>query len=168
MLQDILKHVSKRAFDELMCADQLTRERHKRKAFLNFSEFQFTTDTFSRKLEKITVGEKNCNAATRTNESRISCLLCLSHSVLSLFMLPKMKRKSLFPPPTGTSGGPGTATCGRNTRLQEWVICFSREIQEESTLNDLQLRNKGRPKTLKKNFYAPESLHKNVFEQYNY
>ena len=24
-----------------MCADQLTRERHKRKAFLNFSEFQF-------------------------------------------------------------------------------------------------------------------------------
>lgn len=40
--QDILKHVSKREFEELMCADQLTRERHKRKAFLNFSEFQFT------------------------------------------------------------------------------------------------------------------------------
>lgn len=38
-LQDILKHVSKREFEELMCADQLTRERHKRKAFLNFSEF---------------------------------------------------------------------------------------------------------------------------------
>lgn len=38
VLQDILKHVSKRAFDELMCADQLTRERHKRKAFLNFSK----------------------------------------------------------------------------------------------------------------------------------
>lgn len=35
--QDILKHVSKREFEELMCADQLTRERHKRKAFLNFS-----------------------------------------------------------------------------------------------------------------------------------
>uniref|UniRef100_A0A8C7FZE2 phosphatidylinositol-3,4,5-trisphosphate 5-phosphatase n=1 Tax=Oncorhynchus kisutch TaxID=8019 RepID=A0A8C7FZE2_ONCKI len=37
-VQDILKHVSKREFDELMCADQLTRERHKRKAFLNFKE----------------------------------------------------------------------------------------------------------------------------------
>lgn len=50
VLQDILKHVSKRAFDELMCADQLTRERHKRKAFLNFSEFQCTADIFSIKL----------------------------------------------------------------------------------------------------------------------
>uniref|UniRef100_A0A4W6EHL0 phosphatidylinositol-3,4,5-trisphosphate 5-phosphatase n=1 Tax=Lates calcarifer TaxID=8187 RepID=A0A4W6EHL0_LATCA len=39
-VQDILKHVSKREFEELMCADQLTRERHKRKAFLNFSESQ--------------------------------------------------------------------------------------------------------------------------------
>lgn len=37
VLQDILKHVSKREFDELMYADQLTRERHKRKAFFNFS-----------------------------------------------------------------------------------------------------------------------------------
>uniref|UniRef100_A0A672T7U0 phosphatidylinositol-3,4,5-trisphosphate 5-phosphatase n=1 Tax=Sinocyclocheilus grahami TaxID=75366 RepID=A0A672T7U0_SINGR len=35
---DILKHVSKREFDELMCADQLTRERHRRKAFFNFKE----------------------------------------------------------------------------------------------------------------------------------
>ncbi|XP_073710339.1 inositol polyphosphate phosphatase-like 1b isoform X2 [Misgurnus anguillicaudatus] len=35
---DILKHVSKREFEELMCADQLTRERHKRKAFFNFKE----------------------------------------------------------------------------------------------------------------------------------
>ncbi|XP_056898741.1 inositol polyphosphate phosphatase-like 1b isoform X1 [Takifugu flavidus] len=41
-VQDILKHVSKRAFDELMCADQLTRERHKRKAFLNFNEEKIT------------------------------------------------------------------------------------------------------------------------------
>lgn len=45
-LQDILKHVSKREFEELMCADQLTRERHKRKAFLYFSEFQLTTGLF--------------------------------------------------------------------------------------------------------------------------
>uniref|UniRef100_A0A7N8YF31 phosphatidylinositol-3,4,5-trisphosphate 5-phosphatase n=1 Tax=Mastacembelus armatus TaxID=205130 RepID=A0A7N8YF31_9TELE len=37
-VQDILKHVSKREFEELMCADQLTRERHKRKAFLSFNE----------------------------------------------------------------------------------------------------------------------------------
>uniref|UniRef100_A0A1A8JSH2 Inositol polyphosphate phosphatase-like 1b n=1 Tax=Nothobranchius kuhntae TaxID=321403 RepID=A0A1A8JSH2_NOTKU len=37
-VQDILKHVSKREFEELMCADQLTRERHKRKAFFNFNE----------------------------------------------------------------------------------------------------------------------------------
>ncbi|XP_042348911.1 inositol polyphosphate phosphatase-like 1b [Plectropomus leopardus] len=37
-VQDILKHVSKREFEELMCADQLTRERHKRKSFLNFKE----------------------------------------------------------------------------------------------------------------------------------
>uniref|UniRef100_A0A674C7I9 phosphatidylinositol-3,4,5-trisphosphate 5-phosphatase n=1 Tax=Salmo trutta TaxID=8032 RepID=A0A674C7I9_SALTR len=37
-VQDILKHVSRREFDELMCADQLTQERHKRKAFLNFKE----------------------------------------------------------------------------------------------------------------------------------
>lgn len=36
-VQDILKHVSKREFEELACADQLTQERHKRKAFLNFS-----------------------------------------------------------------------------------------------------------------------------------
>uniref|UniRef100_A0A671M6I1 phosphatidylinositol-3,4,5-trisphosphate 5-phosphatase n=1 Tax=Sinocyclocheilus anshuiensis TaxID=1608454 RepID=A0A671M6I1_9TELE len=35
---DILKHVSKREFDELMCADQLIRERHRRKAFFNFKE----------------------------------------------------------------------------------------------------------------------------------
>uniref|UniRef100_A0A8C2K854 phosphatidylinositol-3,4,5-trisphosphate 5-phosphatase n=1 Tax=Cyprinus carpio TaxID=7962 RepID=A0A8C2K854_CYPCA len=38
LLQDILKHVSKREFEELMCADQLTRERHRRKAFFNFSK----------------------------------------------------------------------------------------------------------------------------------
>ncbi|CAL1613710.1 unnamed protein product [Knipowitschia caucasica] len=37
-VQDILKHVSKREFAELMCADQLTRERHKRKCFLHFKE----------------------------------------------------------------------------------------------------------------------------------
>uniref|UniRef100_A0AAZ3NVA8 phosphatidylinositol-3,4,5-trisphosphate 5-phosphatase n=1 Tax=Oncorhynchus tshawytscha TaxID=74940 RepID=A0AAZ3NVA8_ONCTS len=37
-VQDILKHVSNREFDELMCADQLTQERHKRKAFLHFKE----------------------------------------------------------------------------------------------------------------------------------
>ncbi|KAK6298407.1 hypothetical protein J4Q44_G00314620 [Coregonus suidteri] len=37
-VQDILKHVSKREFDELMYADQLTQERHKKKAFLNFKE----------------------------------------------------------------------------------------------------------------------------------
>ncbi|KAK7922477.1 hypothetical protein WMY93_009379 [Mugilogobius chulae] len=37
-VQDILKHVSKREFEELMCADQLTRERQKRKCFLNFKE----------------------------------------------------------------------------------------------------------------------------------
>uniref|UniRef100_A0A3Q1IVN3 phosphatidylinositol-3,4,5-trisphosphate 5-phosphatase n=1 Tax=Anabas testudineus TaxID=64144 RepID=A0A3Q1IVN3_ANATE len=36
-VQDILKHVSKREFEELMCADQLTRERHKRKAFLTLN-----------------------------------------------------------------------------------------------------------------------------------
>uniref|UniRef100_A0A672IDI5 phosphatidylinositol-3,4,5-trisphosphate 5-phosphatase n=1 Tax=Salarias fasciatus TaxID=181472 RepID=A0A672IDI5_SALFA len=41
-VQDILKHVSKREFEELMCADQLTRERHKRKAFLNFTEEKIT------------------------------------------------------------------------------------------------------------------------------
>uniref|UniRef100_A0A672P3D3 phosphatidylinositol-3,4,5-trisphosphate 5-phosphatase n=1 Tax=Sinocyclocheilus grahami TaxID=75366 RepID=A0A672P3D3_SINGR len=35
---DILKHVSKREFEELMCADQLTKERHRRKAFFNFKE----------------------------------------------------------------------------------------------------------------------------------
>ncbi|XP_064185266.1 inositol polyphosphate phosphatase-like 1b [Anguilla rostrata] len=39
-VQDILRHVSKREFSDLMCADQLTRERHKRKAFLNFNEEQ--------------------------------------------------------------------------------------------------------------------------------
>ncbi|XP_048087860.1 inositol polyphosphate phosphatase-like 1b isoform X2 [Alosa alosa] len=41
-VQDILKHVSKREFDELMCADQLTRERHRRKAFFNFKEEKIT------------------------------------------------------------------------------------------------------------------------------
>uniref|UniRef100_A0AAY4D4S3 phosphatidylinositol-3,4,5-trisphosphate 5-phosphatase n=1 Tax=Denticeps clupeoides TaxID=299321 RepID=A0AAY4D4S3_9TELE len=41
-VQDILKHVSKREFDELMCSDQLTRERHKRKAFFNFKEERIT------------------------------------------------------------------------------------------------------------------------------
>ncbi|XP_051505508.1 phosphatidylinositol 3,4,5-trisphosphate 5-phosphatase 2B-like isoform X2 [Myxocyprinus asiaticus] len=35
---DILKHVSKREFEELMSADQLARERHRRKAFFNFKE----------------------------------------------------------------------------------------------------------------------------------
>ncbi|XP_035388191.1 inositol polyphosphate phosphatase-like 1b isoform X2 [Electrophorus electricus] len=41
-VQDILKHVSKREFNELMCADQLTRERHKRKAFFTFNEGKIT------------------------------------------------------------------------------------------------------------------------------
>ncbi|MEQ2270241.1 hypothetical protein XENORESO_017972, partial [Xenotaenia resolanae] len=41
-LQDILKHVSKREFEELMFADQLTRERQKRKAFFNFKEEKIT------------------------------------------------------------------------------------------------------------------------------
>lgn len=109
-LQDILKHVSKRAFDELMCADQLTRERHKRKAFLNFSEFQFTAGISLNKAIKIT-GQKP--------------FMSLSHSVLSLFIPVKTKRRSLSHPPTGTSGGLGTAICGRNTRLLEWVIYFS-------------------------------------------
>lgn len=47
LLQDILKHVSKREFDELMYADQLTRERHKRKAFFNFSmDFLYSRHCF--------------------------------------------------------------------------------------------------------------------------
>ncbi|MBN3297493.1 SHP2B phosphatase, partial [Amia calva] len=37
-VQDILRHVAKREFEELMCADQLTRERHKRKVFVHFNE----------------------------------------------------------------------------------------------------------------------------------
>ncbi|XP_018589318.2 inositol polyphosphate phosphatase-like 1b isoform X1 [Scleropages formosus] len=37
-VQDILKHILKREFEALMCADQLTRERHKRKVFLHFNE----------------------------------------------------------------------------------------------------------------------------------
>uniref|UniRef100_W5NDH9 phosphatidylinositol-3,4,5-trisphosphate 5-phosphatase n=1 Tax=Lepisosteus oculatus TaxID=7918 RepID=W5NDH9_LEPOC len=37
-VQEILRHVAKREFEELLCADQLTRERHKRKAFLHFNE----------------------------------------------------------------------------------------------------------------------------------
>nr|XP_057911273.1 inositol polyphosphate phosphatase-like 1b isoform X2 [Doryrhamphus excisus] len=41
-VQDILKHVSKREFEELMRADQLTRERLKRKAFLYFKEEKIT------------------------------------------------------------------------------------------------------------------------------
>ncbi|XP_041846463.1 inositol polyphosphate phosphatase-like 1b isoform X2 [Melanotaenia boesemani] len=41
-VQDILKHVSKREFEELMCADQLTRERQKKKAFPNFKEEKIT------------------------------------------------------------------------------------------------------------------------------
>ncbi|XP_062855895.1 inositol polyphosphate phosphatase-like 1b [Trichomycterus rosablanca] len=41
-VEDVLKHVSKREFDELMCADQLTRERHRRKAFFNFKEEKIT------------------------------------------------------------------------------------------------------------------------------
>ncbi|TSQ81008.1 Phosphatidylinositol 3,4,5-trisphosphate 5-phosphatase 2B [Bagarius yarrelli] len=41
-VEDILKHVAKREFDELMYADQLTRERHKRKAFFNFKEEKIT------------------------------------------------------------------------------------------------------------------------------
>nr|BAO51251.1 inositol polyphosphate phosphatase-like 1b [Oryzias dancena] len=41
-VQDILKHVSRREFEELACADQLTQERHKRKAFLNFKEEKIT------------------------------------------------------------------------------------------------------------------------------
>ncbi|XP_076877274.1 inositol polyphosphate phosphatase-like 1b isoform X2 [Brachyhypopomus gauderio] len=41
-VQDILKHVSRREFEELMCADQLTRERHKRKAFFTFHEEKIT------------------------------------------------------------------------------------------------------------------------------
>lgn len=70
-LQDILKHVSKRAFDELMCADQLTRERHKRKAFLNFSGFQFTAGI-------------SLNKAMKSQDKNLSCVrlilcsLCLS------------------------------------------------------------------------------------------
>lgn len=87
VLQDILKHVSKRAFDELMCADQLTRERHKRKAFLNFSEFQFTADIFFNKAIKITViVEKMLMQKTEqmSHDSAASfvcltlCSLCLS------------------------------------------------------------------------------------------
>lgn len=87
VLQDILKHVSKRAFDELMCADQLTRERHKRKAFLNFSEFQFTADVFFNKAIKITViVEKMLMQKTEqmSHDSAASfacltlCSLCLS------------------------------------------------------------------------------------------
>ncbi|KAK1167505.1 phosphatidylinositol 3,4,5-trisphosphate 5-phosphatase 2B-like [Acipenser oxyrinchus oxyrinchus] len=37
-VEEILRHVTKREFEELMCADQLTRERDKRKAFLHFNE----------------------------------------------------------------------------------------------------------------------------------
>ncbi|KAL4631572.1 phosphatidylinositol 3,4,5-trisphosphate 5-phosphatase 2B-like isoform X1 [Arapaima gigas] len=37
-VQVILKHILQREFEVLMCADQLTRERHKRKVFLHFNE----------------------------------------------------------------------------------------------------------------------------------
>lgn len=126
-----------------MCADQLTRERHKRKAFLNFSEFQCTVWFKKKKSKQNTITvfcvlynnhsycTKHINGENRINESGFSHQLRSSHSVLLfLFILVKTKRRSVFHPPTGTSGGRGTATCGRNTRLREWVIYFSREKQD--------------------------------------
>uniref|UniRef100_A0A8C4SV03 phosphatidylinositol-3,4,5-trisphosphate 5-phosphatase n=1 Tax=Erpetoichthys calabaricus TaxID=27687 RepID=A0A8C4SV03_ERPCA len=41
-VQEILRHVTKQNFAELLCADQLFREREKRKAFLQFTEEEIT------------------------------------------------------------------------------------------------------------------------------
>lgn len=38
------------------------------------------------------------------------------------FTVLKRRRRLLFHPPTDTNGALGTATCGRSTRLLEWVI----------------------------------------------
>lgn len=133
-LQDILKHVSKREFEELMCADQLTRERHKRKAFLNFSEFQFTIGLcfilktinnrqlfFKRLLlfHNRKGLDEQINTELFNSDSAVPLLSSLC--VLSLFAMVKRKRRLLFHPPTVMNGALGTATCGKSTRHQEWV-----------------------------------------------
>jgi len=80
LLQDILKHVSKREYEELMCADQLTRERHKRKAFFNFSKNSGCSSTPMDKLGYTAVTQKNVGQKnkTKTNINRyvISCSFC--------------------------------------------------------------------------------------------
>lgn len=113
-LQDILKHVSKREFEELMCADQLTRERRKRKAFLNFSEFCFTADVFVYLIKELKRKRlQNCFIIDEASP------LLSSLGILSLFFMVKRKRRFLFHPPTGMNAARGTATYGKSTRLQE-------------------------------------------------
>lgn len=97
-----------------MCADQLTRERHKRKAFLNFSEFCFTADIFVYPIKQLkSKGLQNCFIIDE------AVPLLSSLGVLSLFFTVKRKRRFLFHPPTGMNGARGTATYGKSTRLQE-------------------------------------------------
>jgi len=79
LLQDILKHVSKREYEELMCADQLTRERHKRKAFFNFSKNSGCSSTPMDKLGYTAVTQKKCgpkNKKQNINRYVISCSFC--------------------------------------------------------------------------------------------
>lgn len=124
--QDILKHVSKREFEELMCADQLTRERHKRKAFLNFSEFHFALTLKLQKANNIwTLLQMQLMSSWRATEVPFFCTfskltLCCS----SCFTALKRRRRFLSHPPTDMSGALETATCGRSTRPLEWVIAY--------------------------------------------
>uniref|UniRef100_A0A7N6BHP1 phosphatidylinositol-3,4,5-trisphosphate 5-phosphatase n=1 Tax=Anabas testudineus TaxID=64144 RepID=A0A7N6BHP1_ANATE len=82
-VQDILKHVSKREFEELMCADQLTRERHKRKAFLSFKEEKITfppTYRYERGSRDCYLWQKYKTSGVRVNvPSWCDRILCKSY-----------------------------------------------------------------------------------------
>lgn len=110
-----------------MCADQLTRERHKRKAFLNFSEFQFTIGLwvifmfYERLLLFYNLKGLDEKINTELFNNDLAVPLLSSLCVLSLFVMVKRKRRLLFHPPTVMNGALGTATCGKSTRHQEWV-----------------------------------------------
>lgn len=88
-----------------MCADQLTRERHRRKAFFNFSKNSGCSSTPMDNTHEI--NQRGYTAACGPKKA-LTDTLFLALSV-------KRRRRFCFPPPIGMNVVLETVICGRNT-----------------------------------------------------
>lgn len=91
--------------------------------------------------------------------------LLTSLCVLSLFVMVKRKRRLHFHPPIGMNGAQGTATYGKSTRLQGWVISSRAKAPQNKMMSTLkkifQVQDRGCMFTIK--ISAPLNSCQNMF-----